>query len=67
MLGAWPATCRVAVPGLGDALFCHATPRNDTDIFTRLTPEERLAPLFQRVQPPGEAEMLERFTSATFW
>jgi predicted phosphodiesterase len=27
-------------------LFCHATPRNDTEIFTRLTPEERLLPLF---------------------
>ncbi len=30
-------------------LFCHATPRNDQDIFTELTPEERLAPLFADV------------------
>jgi putative phosphoesterase len=31
---------------IGRVLFCHATPRNDQDIFTELTPEERLAPLF---------------------
>src|SRR5439155_23988438 len=30
----------------GDVLFCHATPRNDVDVFTRLTPEERLLPIF---------------------
>ncbi len=28
-------------------MFCHATPRNDTEIFTRLTAEERLQPIFQ--------------------
>ena len=30
-------------------LFCHATPRNDVDIFTMRTPEERLAPIFADV------------------
>jgi len=30
-------------------LFCHATPRNDVDVFTELTPEERIAPLFADV------------------
>jgi putative phosphoesterase len=30
-------------------LFCHATPRNDVDVFTELTPEERVAPLFADV------------------
>ena len=30
-------------------MFCHATPRNETEIFTRLTPEERLAPVFAGV------------------
>lgn len=29
--------------------FCHATPRNDLDIFTERTPEERLVPLFAGV------------------
>jgi putative phosphoesterase len=30
-------------------LYCHATPRNDVDIFTERTPEERIAPLFADV------------------
>jgi putative phosphoesterase len=30
-------------------LYCHATPRNDLDIFTERTPEERIAPLFADV------------------
>jgi diadenosine tetraphosphatase ApaH/serine/threonine PP2A family protein phosphatase len=34
------------IRGLGEVLFCHATPRNDTEIFTRLTPEDRLLPIF---------------------
>ena len=32
---------------IGDVLYCHASPRNDLDIFTERTPEERLAPLFE--------------------
>jgi putative phosphoesterase len=31
---------------IGDLLFCHATPRNDVDIFTERTPEQRIADLF---------------------
>jgi len=27
-------------------LFCHATPRNENECFTRLTPEARLLPIF---------------------
>ena len=46
LLARWPATLRLEIPGIGPVLFCHATPRNDTDIFTRLTSEERLLPLF---------------------
>jgi diadenosine tetraphosphatase ApaH/serine/threonine PP2A family protein phosphatase len=34
---------------LGEVLFCHATPRNDTEIFTRSTGEDRLAPVFAGV------------------
>jgi putative phosphoesterase len=51
-VAAWPPTIRVRIPPLGDVLFCHATPRNDTEIFTRLTPEERLRPIFE---PTGAA------------
>jgi putative phosphoesterase len=31
---------------IGDVLYCHASPRNDLDIFTERTPEERIAFLF---------------------
>ncbi|HZU21153.1 MAG TPA: metallophosphoesterase family protein [Gaiellaceae bacterium] len=34
---------------LGRVLYCHATPRNDLDIFTERTPEERLVEIFARV------------------
>jgi len=43
----WPLTLRLEVSGLGDVLFCHATPRNDTEIFTRLTSEDRLLAIFE--------------------
>ena len=32
---------------VGDVLYCHASPRNDVDIFTELTREERIAFLFE--------------------
>ena len=43
MLGALPLTLRLEIAGLGPVLFCHATPRSDEEIVTRLTPESRLA------------------------
>jgi hypothetical protein len=46
-IAGWPLTVRVRVDGLGDVLFCHATPRNDSEIFTRLTADERLLPVFE--------------------
>jgi predicted phosphodiesterase len=33
----------------GQVLYCHATPRNDVDIFTERTSEERIAFLFEDV------------------
>jgi len=45
LLSAWPKTLRVGVSGLGDVLFCHATPRDENECFTRLTAEERLLPI----------------------
>jgi predicted phosphodiesterase len=38
----WAKTLRLQINGLGEVMFCHATPRDDNEIFTRLTPEERL-------------------------
>jgi putative phosphoesterase len=52
LLASWPTTCRVEIRGLGEVLFCHATPRNDTECFTRLTPEDRLVPVFAGVNVP---------------
>jgi predicted phosphodiesterase len=52
LLASWPATLRVGIPGLGDVLFCHATPRSDTEIFTRLTPEDSLLPIFEGLDVP---------------
>ena len=41
-IASWPVALQLEIPGLGDVLFCHATPRSDTETFTRHTPEERL-------------------------
>jgi diadenosine tetraphosphatase ApaH/serine/threonine PP2A family protein phosphatase len=49
LIASWPKTLRVEIGGLGDVLFCHATPRSDTEIFTRLTPKDRLLPVFEGV------------------
>jgi putative phosphoesterase len=35
-----------------DVLYCHASPRNDEDIFTERTPEERIAVLFEGLEVP---------------
>ena len=32
---------------MGKVLFCHGTPRSETEGFTRLTPEDCLLPVFQ--------------------
>lgn len=45
-LEAWHKSVRSHVPEIGDILFCHATPRDDTEIFTARTPEARLVPIF---------------------
>jgi len=42
----WPSSVRLRHPALGQLLFCHATPRNDTEIFTAVTPDEALRPIF---------------------
>src|SRR5262245_58181044 len=46
LLDHWPLTLRLPITGIGEVLFCHATPRNDTEIFTRHTPDDRLLPIF---------------------
>jgi predicted phosphodiesterase len=48
-LRTWPGTLRIAVDGLGDVLFCHGTPRSETECFTRLTPAALLQDAFDGV------------------
>ena len=49
-LAALPPTLTFEVDGVGEVLFCHATPRSDVEIFTRATPDERAAPMFAGVR-----------------
>jgi predicted phosphodiesterase len=49
-LARWPKTLRLEIDGLGQVLFCHSTPRSETEVFTRLTAEDRLLPLFEPLQ-----------------
>lgn len=46
-IAAWPRTAR-----LDEVLFCHATPRNEHEIFVRTTAEARLAPIFAAAGAP---------------
>lgn len=49
VLEGWPRALHLDVPGLGEVLFCHATPRNENEVFTRLTPDKRVSEMFQAV------------------
>jgi predicted phosphodiesterase len=52
MLARWSKTVRLEIDGLGQVLFCHSTPRNETEVFTRLTAEYRLLPIFEGLNAP---------------
>ena len=45
-----PEQITLHIEGLGDTLFCHATPRSDEEIFTPITPQERLNVIFTGIQ-----------------
>ncbi|MBA2288667.1 MAG: metallophosphoesterase family protein [Ktedonobacteraceae bacterium] len=45
-----PLSITLPVEGQGDVLFCHATPRSDEEIFTPITPQERLSTIFAGVE-----------------
>ena len=42
LVAAWPTTLRINMSRIGKVLFCHATPQNPNDVFTRLTPDDKL-------------------------
>ncbi|MDP9258083.1 MAG: metallophosphatase family protein [Actinomycetota bacterium] len=48
-MGALPPLASVDVDGLGDVLFCHASPRSDEEIVTPLSPEARILPMLADV------------------
>jgi predicted phosphodiesterase len=52
VLASWPRTLDLGIDGVGEVLFCHATPRDENEIFTRFTPEDRLAPVFGGLDVP---------------
>jgi predicted phosphodiesterase len=49
LLAQLPQTLTLDVDGLGETLFCHASPRNDLDIVTPGTPESRFGTLLESV------------------
>jgi predicted phosphodiesterase len=51
-LAAFEPTVRLEAGDVGRALFCHGSPRADTEIITALTPPERLAPMLAGVEEP---------------
>lgn len=51
-LATWPKTVRIDIDGIGAVLFCHGTPRDENEIFTNLTPEDIVEPMFDGVTAP---------------
>ena len=60
-LASLPLSATLAVDGLGPTLFCHATPRRDDEIVTRLTPdavvEDALAGVAERLVVGGHTHV----------
>jgi putative phosphoesterase len=52
LIASWPPSLRLEIDGIGDVLFCHATPQSDTAIFTRSTPQQHLTSLFEALDAP---------------
>jgi predicted phosphodiesterase len=71
-LSTLPERVTLDLDGLGETLFCHASPRNDLDIVTVLTPEDRLRMLLggvsQRVVVAGHTHMqFDRVVDGIRW
>lgn len=45
----WPLVVELDVDGVGSVLFCHATPRDDDEIVTQLTPDVEVSEAFTGV------------------
>jgi predicted phosphodiesterase len=71
-LSSLPERVTLDLDGLGETLFCHASPRNDLDIVTPGTPDERFTLLLegveQRVVVAGHTHMqLDRLVDGVRW
>jgi diadenosine tetraphosphatase ApaH/serine/threonine PP2A family protein phosphatase len=51
-LAALPTTLIEPVPGLGEVLFCHGSPRSDEEILTAISPPEWVRPMLEGVTQP---------------
>lgn len=51
-VAAWPQTVELDVHGLGPVLFCHGSPRDDEEILTRISPEERVVAALAGIDAP---------------
>jgi predicted phosphodiesterase len=49
--GSWPETVTIDVDGLGPVLFCHGSPRSDSEIVTAISEPVRVAPMLAGVGP----------------
>ena len=50
LLASFPERVVVEIEGIGEVLFCHATPRSDEEIVTALTPDDRLREILSDVE-----------------
>jgi predicted phosphodiesterase len=51
-LAGFADTIELELDGLGATLFCHGSPRSDTEILTAVTPPERLKEVLREVKQP---------------
>jgi putative phosphoesterase len=49
VLARFEPTVTLDVDGVGPVLFCHGSPRSDTEMITQITPAERLQPIMADV------------------
>src|SRR5262245_25560625 len=56
-------TLRLSTQQLGDVLFCHATPRDQNEVFLETTPDDVLRPIFE---PTGAAVVVCGHTHMQF-
>jgi putative phosphoesterase len=49
-LASWPPSLALDVPGMGEVLFCHGSPRSDDEIITARTPPARLRAMLESVR-----------------